>query len=69
VISKGVGHLFNEGDDIEIDLDRGEVNNPKTGKKAPFKPISGKLKEVLDGGGILPFLKKITEETSKPKQA
>lgn len=62
VISKGVGPLFNEGDEIEIDLDRGEVKNPKTGKKASFSPISGKLKEIIDGGGILPFLKKITEE-------
>jgi len=61
VLAKGASGLFSEGETIEIDLDRGEVKNVETGKSASFKPLSGTLKEILDGGGILPTLKKITE--------
>lgn len=65
IISKGVSRLFNEGDEIEIDIDRGEVKNLSTGRRSSFNPLSGTLKQILDGGGILPFLKKITEEASR----
>ncbi len=58
VISKGASALFSEGDDIEIDFDKGEVRNPKTGKKAAFEPLSGGSLEIVNAGGILATLKK-----------
>jgi 3-isopropylmalate/(R)-2-methylmalate dehydratase small subunit len=58
VLAKGVSHLFNEGDEIEIDFEHAEVKNTKTGKGARFKPLTGSPKQILEGGGILPFLKK-----------
>jgi 3-isopropylmalate dehydratase small subunit len=63
VLAKGVSSIVNEGDEIEIDLHNGVVKNVKTGKTASFKPLTGTPKQILDGGGILPFLKKITEES------
>ncbi len=60
--SKGVSRIFNEDDEIEIDIEKGEVKNVRTGKTASFEPLSGTTKRILDGGGILPLLKKITEE-------
>ncbi len=63
ILAKGVSSLFDGGDDIEIDFDAAEVRNPKTGKAVRFKPITGTPKEIMDGGGILPFLKKIIEGT------
>lgn len=58
VISKGASALFEEGDEIEIDFEKGEVRNPKTGKAAAFEPLSGGSLEIVNAGGILATLKK-----------
>ena len=62
VMAEGVSCIFNEGDDIEIDLEAGQVMNIKTGQRTFFQPLTGTPKEILDGGGIIPSLKKITEQ-------
>jgi 3-isopropylmalate/(R)-2-methylmalate dehydratase small subunit len=62
ILAKGVSALFSEGDEIEVDLDHAQVKNTKTGKAVPFKPLTGTPKQIFDGGGILPLLKKIIEE-------
>lgn len=64
ILAKGVSALFNEGDEIEIDFEHAEVKNTKTGKWVHFKPLKGTPKQILNGGGILPFLKKIIEEAA-----
>jgi len=64
ILSKGVSRLFDEGDEIEIDLQRGEVKNVRTGKTASFEPLSETPLRILNAGGIIPVLKKITEEGS-----
>jgi 3-isopropylmalate dehydratase small subunit len=58
VLSRGSSGLFDEGAEIEIDFGTGEVRNPKTGKKAPFEPLSGGSLEIVNAGGILAMLKK-----------
>ncbi len=58
VIAKGASSLFAEGDEIEIDFDRGEVRNPRTGRKAEFEPLSGGSLEIVNAGGIVAMLKK-----------
>ena len=64
ILSKGVSQLFDEGDEIEIDLQGGEVKNGRTGKTASFEPLSETPLRILNAGGIIPVLKKITEEGS-----
>jgi 3-isopropylmalate dehydratase small subunit len=59
VLSRGVSALFEEGDEIEIDTDKGELRNPKTEKSVSFEPLSGSLKEIVEAGGIWPVLKKM----------
>lgn len=61
IMSKGVGDLFDEGDEIEIDPEKGQIKNVRTGKSTSFEPLSGTPKEISEGGGIIPVLKKITE--------
>lgn len=61
ILTKGVSSLFNEGDEIEIDIDRGELKNVRTGKTLSFEPLSGTPLNILNAGGIIPILKKITE--------
>lgn len=58
VLAKGVSLLFEEGDDIEIDLELGKLKNPGTGKIVAFEPLSGTPLEVFKSGGILSVLKK-----------
>ncbi len=65
VLSKGVSRIFEEGDEIEIDIERGEVKNLGTGKTASFEPLSGMTLEILKAGGILSILKKRVEEGRK----
>lgn len=61
ILSKGVSRLFEEGDEIEIDIRRGEVKDLKTGRVASFEPLSGTPLEIFEVGGILSFLKKRIE--------
>ena len=61
IIAKGVAELFQEGDGIEIDLEAGRIMNAGTGRSTSFEPLSGTPWEILNGGGILPVLKRITE--------
>jgi len=61
ILSKGVSRLFEEGDEIEIDIQRGEVKDLKTGRVALFEPLSGTPLEIFKVGGILSFLKKRIE--------
>lgn len=62
IISKGASHIFNEGDEIGIDIENGEVKNLRTGRTAFFEPLSGTPQEILNAGGILSLLKKMTDE-------
>lgn len=64
VLARGASALFEEGDEIEIDLGRGEIRNPKTGRKAGFEPLSGGSLEIVSAGGILAMLKKRLEKES-----
>jgi 3-isopropylmalate/(R)-2-methylmalate dehydratase small subunit len=64
ILSKGVSQIFDEGDEIEIDLGKGEVKNLRTGKRASFEPLSGTPLEIFEAGGILPVLKKRVEKES-----
>jgi 3-isopropylmalate dehydratase small subunit len=57
IMCKGSHQLFNEGDEVEIDTEKGLLKNPKTGKSVYFKPLSGTPKQIFDAGGILLRLK------------
>jgi 3-isopropylmalate dehydratase small subunit len=58
VLAKKVSAIFSEGDEIEIDLEKGEVRNPRMGKTVFFEPLSGGSLEIVSAGGILAMLKK-----------
>jgi 3-isopropylmalate/(R)-2-methylmalate dehydratase small subunit len=57
---KGVSKLFEEGDEIEVDLDNLRIRNIKTGKEISFEPLAESQREIIAAGGILPLLKKMT---------
>ena len=47
-----------EGDEVEVDLERGEIRNLTTGKTYSFKPIPKALMEILKEGGLVEYLRK-----------
>jgi 3-isopropylmalate dehydratase small subunit len=63
ILAKGMSSLFKEGDEIEIDFEHSEVKNIKTGKTARFKSLTGTPRQIFDSGGILAYLKKITDSS------
>lgn len=66
VMLQGVSAWFSEGESVEIDLELGRITNETSGKSMDFEPLSGVPKQIFDGGGILPLLKKILEKPSQP---
>jgi 3-isopropylmalate/(R)-2-methylmalate dehydratase small subunit len=62
IMREGVADLFEEGNEIEIDLEKQELRNPATGKSVFFEPLSGTPKEIYQKGGIIPMLRMITQK-------
>jgi 3-isopropylmalate/(R)-2-methylmalate dehydratase small subunit len=62
ILSPGVSRLFEEGAEIEINIEKGEVKNQRTNQTSSFEALSGTPLRILTEGGIMPILKKITEQ-------
>lgn len=58
IMVKGSSALFEEGDTIEIDLEKGELRNPGTGESLLFEPLSETPRQILEAGGIFAYLKR-----------
>lgn len=50
--------MFEDGDEIEIDLENGFVRNISTGAEQRFAPIPDVMRAILDEGGIVEYIKK-----------
>jgi len=48
---------ISEGDELEIHLDTGIINNITTGSQLTFSKIPGVMLDILDEGGLLPYIK------------
>lgn len=53
----GVAQAIQERNEIEIDLEAGEIRNLSTGEKKNFAPFSKHAISILDKGGLIPFLR------------
>lgn len=49
---------INEGDELEIDLKAGTINNLTGGSNLTFTPLPGVMLSILEEGGLLPYLAK-----------
>ena len=60
----GVSKIFNEGDKLELDVQKGLVKNLTTGQSIQGESHPPQLLEILEGGGILPLLiERVRKET------
>ncbi len=47
-----------EGDRLEIDLDRGVITNQRTGKEYRVPPLPPEVLDIVDAGGMVPYVRK-----------
>lgn len=47
-----------EGDQLEVDLDTGTIRNVTTGKTYSAKPFPPFMRELIDAGGLIPYVRK-----------
>jgi 3-isopropylmalate/(R)-2-methylmalate dehydratase small subunit len=52
----GVSKIFDEGQEIELDIHKGTVRNLTTGQVIQGKPYPPQLLEILAGGGMMPLV-------------
>jgi len=61
--SEKISSSFDEGDEIELDMDKGVLKNERTGKEYKVKKLPEFMLEILNNGGLIPYLKeKLKEE-------
>lgn len=53
----GISTIVEEGDELEIDLAAGRARNLTNGESRPFAAFSEHALEILDSGGLIPYLK------------
>ncbi len=61
----GVSEIFNEGDELELDVRKGLIKNLTTGQAIQGKPYPQQLLEILEGGGLMPLLVERARKLSK----
>ncbi len=52
----GVSKIFNEGDELALDIHKGLIKNLTTGESIQGNPYPPQLLEILEGGGLMPLL-------------
>ncbi|KUO42749.1 MAG: 3-isopropylmalate dehydratase [Hadesarchaea archaeon YNP_N21] len=57
LVCRGVRNEFNTGDEIEVVLREGLIRNLTTGKLLRAQPMPEFILEILNSGGLLPYLK------------
>ena len=48
------------GDTLSVDVAAGEVKNERTGKVCRFPPFPKEIMEIVNAGGLMPFVKRQT---------
>ncbi|WP_316978281.1 LeuD/DmdB family oxidoreductase small subunit [Shumkonia mesophila] len=61
----GITAMVEEGDKLEIDLDKWRIRNLTRGTEKQIEPYSELVQEILEGGGIVAVLKKRFESESR----
>lgn len=63
--SRDASRSFEEGDEVVIDAAGGTLSSVDGSKKATLVPLPYRLREILDCGGLLPFLRNRMRESQR----
>ena len=58
----GATEKINDGDELEIDYEKGVIDNKTQGKELEFKPLPDFALEIINAGGLLNHIIKRVEE-------
>ncbi len=50
---------INDGDDLEVNLETGTLENLTTGERVSFAPLPSVMIHILQEGGLVPYVKKV----------
>lgn len=56
--SEEIASAINEGDEVEIDFDKGEIKNVSTGKSYKTQPFPPFIQEIINANGYLNWISK-----------
>ncbi|MEN4017209.1 MAG: 3-isopropylmalate dehydratase small subunit [Methanobacterium sp.] len=59
---KGISKHVSQGDEIEIKMEKGILKNLTTGKEFKIKGLPEFMVDILNEGGLIPYLKKHIDE-------
>jgi len=59
---KGISKHVSQGDEIEIEMEKGILKNLTTGEEFKIKGLPEFMVEILDEGGLIPYLKNHIDE-------
>jgi 3-isopropylmalate/(R)-2-methylmalate dehydratase small subunit len=68
IVCPMVAEAFEEGDDLELDLESALVRNITTGIKLQGEPLSPDMLAIIAKGGIIPTLKTMTFDPPEIKK-
>lgn len=57
LVCPGVSEAFDEGDELELELESARVRNTTNGKELQGEPLSPDMLAIIAAGGIIPTLK------------
>lgn len=58
LVCRGIGGEFKNGDEVRVDLRGGTVENLTSGKKFRFEPFPDFMMEILEAGGLVPYMRR-----------
>lgn len=64
IICPGAGRMIDNGDIVELDIGAGTLRNTSTGASANFTPPPPFLIEILESGGLVPYMRTRLGSTS-----
>ena len=47
---------IHDGDSLEVDTDKGIIRNLTTGTEIPFPPLPPSMQDLLQRGGLIPYV-------------
>ena len=62
VIGSSFARIFGEGDELEIDIEAGQIRNLTTGKTSSFQPLPESMRNILKAGGLVGYVRERMEK-------
>ncbi|HZP74613.1 MAG TPA: 3-isopropylmalate dehydratase [Pseudolabrys sp.] len=69
ITSPGIDEQVREGDELSIDLEKGQLRNLRSGYETRLPPMAPESLKLIQDGGIANYTRRVLEERRKAKAA